>query len=154
MKDSLKYKFLAFVCILFVAGLSLSTGFLLGANRTEGNTAFWVFKIIAVAYLVVLAGMVFFKNSTFSKLAPVAEAGLILQVVPILCRIGWTGEEPKVPILIIYLCAIVTFVIIAVAAFLLIANKKFKQDEDRAIPSSNTPGVQNTPDNQNTNETN
>ena len=49
MKDSSKYKILAFACINFLALISLSTGFLLGPARTEGNVAFWIFKGISVA---------------------------------------------------------------------------------------------------------
>jgi len=139
MKDSSKYKILAFACINFLALISLSTGFLLGPARTEGNAAFWIFKGISVAYLVVVSVLVLLKNSNFSKMAPIVEAGLLLQVIPTLCRIGWTGEEPKVPVLILYLCAIATFVIIVLAIFFGISHKAFKEAEDKAIPSSNTP---------------
>ena len=139
MSDSSKYKILVFVCINFLALLSLSTGFLLGPARTDGNIAFWVFKGIAVAFLVVTSVLTLLKSSTFSKMSPVVESAVLLQVVPTLCRIGWTGDEPKVPVLILYLCAILTFVAIVVAIFFLISHKTFKEAEDRAIPSSNTP---------------
>ena len=138
MSDSSKYKILVFVCINFLALLSLSTGFLLGPARTEGNVVFWVFKGITVAFLVFTGVLALLKSSTFSKMSPIVESALLAQLIPTLCRIGWTGEEPEVPILVLYLCAILTFVAIVVAVFFAISHKAFKEAEDKAIPSSNS----------------
>ena len=63
MKDSLKYKLFVTFCLMFVALLSLSFGFFVGASRTNGNIAYWVFKSIAIIYLVVLLILVWTRNS-------------------------------------------------------------------------------------------
>ena len=38
---------------------------------------------------------------------PISVIGFIMQLIPILLRIGWTGENPKVPVAFIYISAII-----------------------------------------------
>ena len=137
MKDSLKYKLFVTFCLMFVALLSLSFGFFVGASRTNGNIAYWVFKSIAIIYLVVLLILVWTRNS-ISNILALSVGGIIIQLVPLLLRIGYIGEQPAVPVLVIYIAAILMFVILVSSILFSISSNKFKHDEDRAKPSSNS----------------
>ena len=138
MKDSLKYKLFVTFILVFITLLSLSFGFFVGSSRTDGNVAYWIFKSIAILYLVYLIILVWFKNSRVWKMLPISVIGFIMQLIPILLRIGWTGENPKVPVAFIYISAILMFILIAMSILLSISANKFSKDEDRAKPSSNS----------------
>ena len=138
MKDSFKYKLFVTFGLLFITLLSLSFGFFVGSSRTDGNVAYWIFKAIAILYLVVIIALIWFKNNKVGKLMPLSVIGIIIQLIPILLRIGWTGDNPKVPVALIYIAAIVMFILVSFSILLSISSNKFSKDEDRAKPSSNS----------------
>ena len=138
MKDSLKYKLFVTFGLLFITLLSLSFGFFVGSSRTDGNVAYWIFKSIAILYLVVIIVLVWLKNNKVGKLLPLSLIGFVIQLIPILLRVGWTGETPKVPVALIYIAAIVMFILVSFSMLLSISSNKFSKDEDRAKPSSNS----------------
>ena len=138
MKDSLKYKLFVTFGLLFITLLSLSFGFFVGSSRTDGNVAYWIFKSIAILYLVVIMILLWLKNNKVGRLLPLSLIGLVIQLIPVLLRIGWTGETPKVPVALIYIAAILMFILICISILLSISSNKFSKDEDRAKPSSNS----------------
>ncbi len=137
MKKSIQYKVLSTIILLFIALLSLSFGFFVAKNRTDGNVAYWIFKIIAVSWLVIECITLWLPSSNFGKLFPITFVGVFAQGIPALMRIGWTGENPRVPIALIYVCSILMFIFIVFSLLFSISNKSFKKAENRAKPSSN-----------------
>ncbi len=140
MKKSLQYRIISMIIIIFIALISLSFGFFVARSRTEGNVAYWVFKCIAVLWLVVEGITLWLPSANFGKLFPITIVAVLSQGIPALMRIGWTGDTPKVPVALIYVCAIVMFVFLITSVLFSLSNKTFKADEDRAKPSSNYKG--------------
>lgn len=136
-KNEMKYKILVTMVFLFIIILSLSFGFFVAKDRTNGNVAYWVFKIIAILLLVIQGTIVWVKNASFSKIFPNSIVALIAQFLPILMRIGWYGEDKNVPVGLIYFNAIILFIMIALSILYSISHSQFKQQEDKAKHSSN-----------------
>lgn len=137
MKDTTKYKLLATFILLFIAIISLSMGFFVASSRTSGNIAYWVFKVIAIAWLVVEVVLLWTVNKSFGNNMVTGIFGFLVQFIPILLRIGWCEEKGfKVPTWAIYVAAILVFIFLVLTVFFAISSIAFKKAEDKAKPSS------------------
>lgn len=135
MKDGMKFRFLGCFVLFFFAALSLSFGFLVGRASTEGNTAYWVFKIICVGWLVLDAVGILVSKGGFTRYFPLVITSLSAQIFPIFLRIGWkANHEPSLAA--IYICGIILFLLIAISLFYTFAHQRFQSDVNKAKPSS------------------
>lgn len=136
MKDTIKYKLLSSFIMFFALLVSLSFSLFVGKQATDGNIAYWVFKIIALVWIVAIIIGIWLQDANFSKLLPLAIISIIVQGIPAFLRIGW-AKEHKVIIGLVYLFAIVMFILMIFSLLFGISNKRFKKAEDKAKPSSN-----------------
>ena len=138
MKTSKQYKLLVTFILVFVAAISLSIGFLVGTNKTSGNVAYWIFKIITILWLVIECVALWLPKVNIGNQLVVGCLGFIAQLVPIFLRIGYSAnDKTSTPIAWIYISAILLFILIAIALFLSISGRQFKEAENRAKNSSN-----------------
>ena len=137
MKTSVKYKLFGTFMILFVMFISMLFAFLVAPGRTMGNIVYWSFKTVGLIWLVSMIVLLWLRKTNFSKFVPPVIMAIIAQLIPSLARIGYTGETPLVPGIVIIIGIIAMFLLASFSILMLIAHDKFKKDEDRAIPSSN-----------------
>ena len=138
MKTSVKYKLFGTFMILFVMLISLLFGFFVAPSRTNGNVVYWAFKTATLLWLASMIVLLWLRKTNFSKFIPPVVIAMLAQLIPSLARIGYVGENPAVDIVVIIIGLIVMFLMLSFSIIMLIAHEKFKNDEDRAIPSSNT----------------
>lgn len=138
MKTSKQYKFLVTFILVFVAAISLSIGFLVGTDKTNGNVAYWIFKTITILWLVVECVTLWLPKVNVGNQLLVGCLGFISQLVPMFLRIGYSVKDnTSTPIAWIYVSAILLFILIAISLFLSISGRQFKEAENRAKKSSN-----------------
>ena len=138
MKTSVKYKMFGTFMVLFVMLISILFAFLVAPARTTGNVVYWVFKGICLAWLAAMIVLLWLRKTNFSKFVPPVLMAIVAQIVPSFSRIGFKGETPAVPGMVIIISSLVLFILFSVMMLMLISYDKFKKDEDRAIPSSNS----------------
>lgn len=136
MKDTIKYKLLSSFIMFFALLVSLSFPFFVGTKSVDGNVTYWVFKVIALVWILAIIVGIWLQNANFSKLFPLAIISIIVQGIPAFLRIGWANEH-KVMVGLVYLFAIVMFILMIFSLLFAISNKRFKKAEDKAKPSSN-----------------
>lgn len=137
MKTSVKYKLFGTFMILFVMLISMLFAFLVAPGRTMGNVVYWSFKAVGLIWLALMIVLLWLRKTNFSKFVPPVIMAIIAQIIPSFARIGYTGETPVVPGIVIIIGIIAMFLLASFSILMLIAHDKFKEDEDRAIPSSN-----------------
>lgn len=137
MNKFIKAKIAVVILLIYlgVFALSLVFGLLIGKSQTQGNTAYWVFKIICLSWLVLsMLSLLIWKN--FGKHIPFFFTGVLIQAIPALLRIGFASKN-EVSIVFIILAAVLMFIILIPALIFGIGSDISKQAEDRAKPSSN-----------------
>ncbi len=138
MKDTTKYKLFSTLILAFIAIISLTMGFFVGSSRTSNNIAYWIFKSIAIVWIVVEIILLWTLKRGIGSHLILAILGFLIQFVPILLRIGFTSEnEYHVPVGIIYFAAILDFIFLCIGIFFTISANTFKKSEDKAKLSSN-----------------
>lgn len=164
MKDSLKYKLLGTFAFVFVMGLSFAFAFIgkhydfqdtAFAYRVEGNTAYWIFKIIFLVWLAIECVGIWISKKPFSKYLPVSILGVIAQILPVFMRMGYNPDKAAICLMngkspvagldhpyiaLIILVAFAAFIFVCVGLLLSFSHGKFAKDEDRAKHSSNYQG--------------
>ena len=137
MNKFIKAKIAVVILITYlgVFALSLVFGLLIGKSQTQGNTAYWVFKIICLSWLVInMLSLLIGKN--FGKNIPVFFTSILVQAIPALLRIGFASKN-EVSIVFIILAGVLLFLILVPTLIFGIGSDISKQAEDRAKPSSN-----------------
>lgn len=132
-----RYKLVATIGLLFVIAISLMFSFLVGTKQINGNAFYWVFKGIALASLIAIIVMLWFKKASFHKFFPLTLTAVLYQGVPALCRIH--NSKGNIPTAMYFIVVILTFLFVVAALLYGVSNDQFKEAENKAKKSSNYP---------------
>lgn len=118
MKISLRYKILATIILVFILTVSLLFGLTVAPSRTNNNDVYWVFKSWAIVYILVLIAGFWVKSRRFSRLAPAGLLITIAQIIPEFSRLGFKGDNPSVPTVVIVLSSIALGIVLFFSIYL------------------------------------